>query len=146
MSEDSTRALLFVDLLGAKSVWIKEGAKGAAAAFARFADAVETALDEADFEGVLSAAVESDSAAVLCEDGLAAVTIGASLYQAAFFAPSVQAETVRRTWIRGVVVPAEDHDEIETLRTIEARDEDGLLRVAVSSHVLLDAVSMEKSG
>jgi hypothetical protein len=133
-----------MDLLGSKAIWMKEGAQGAAAAFDQFARLIASALARND-SGVMSAGVESDSAAVLCKSAVAATRIGIEVYHQAFIHSAITRERLHRTWIRGVVVPADGVDSVDSLRTTIDREHEKL-SVSTLSPVLLDAIAMEKSG
>jgi hypothetical protein len=143
-AKPTTTSLLFMDLLGSKAIWMKDGAEGAAAAFDEFARLVASALDR-NPTGVISAGVESDSAAVICKNAVAAVRLGIEIYHQAFVHSAISQDRLRRTWIRGVVIPADGVASVDSLRTTVDRAHERL-HVSTLSPVLLDAIAMEKSG
>src|SRR5690242_9936688 len=103
-SEDPP-ALLFLDILGTKSVWNQGGVEGATELFARFQRLVHDAARPWQ-DDIISGAIESDSAAFLCVDAASAVSLGTAIYCGAFFDPSIDATKEHRIWLRGVVGPA----------------------------------------
>jgi hypothetical protein len=138
-------ALLFLDILGTRSVWGREGVSGATALFARFQRLIR---EEAQPSGhaILSGAIESDSAAILCRDAASAISLGAAIYRGAFFKPSASATREHRMWLRGVVTPAGEALDVADLRTSQPLSEDLRLSVETYTDELLDAISAEKAG
>jgi hypothetical protein len=113
----STQSFLFMALVGAKAVWLREGAEGAASAFAHFSSFTESALAEWNYEGVKGAAVESDSAAVLCESAVVAVQIGSARHLGSGYALD---RSDRRPPVRpGAARCAKPQDHLPTQRSLK---------------------------
>lgn len=96
-------ALLFIDLLGTKSKWLRDGLPGVQAAFAAFRACVRTGLQAVAVNQILGGGIESDSAAIVCPDAGTAVAIGQAAFQHAF-AANPRGD---RMWLRGVVTASD---------------------------------------
>jgi hypothetical protein len=138
--------LLFLDILGTRSVWSREGVAGAANVFDRFRALIRSEARK-NPSSILSGAIESDSAALVCVNASEAIALGTALYRAAFFQPSLTATRGYRMWLRGVIAPVGDVADVAELRTSRRLAKD-LPRVTVEtySNELLDAISAEKAG
>lgn len=146
MHEEETPTLLFVDILGTKSVWKEGGREGAAALFERFARLIDDEVSR-DPERVTSGGVESDCVALICPSAGDAVSVGIGLYERAFFDGPTPRTSEARIWLRGVVVPLEGPAGIEWLRTASplSTHSPNIRRERYSGD-LLDAIAMEKAG
>lgn len=135
------RSLLFIDMLGVKSRWLKQGREGAEAAFVRLGDLAAIALAGEKPESVFSAFAESDAFCADVADLDTALRIAEQIYRTAF--EKDIKDSHKRYWIRGVVVPSDG----KPLRTSKAtlKHLPDFHRHSYSS-ALLDAVNFEKSG
>jgi hypothetical protein len=134
------KALLFVDLLGARARWKSGGLDGSRLAFNQFAKLMIRSA-KPDLSDVVDGAIGTDSCALLCESPAVALRIGNRAFNRAFGIDN--SRTANRLWLRGAVVPS-DASELRTVRP--AFGDAKQLSIFVYSHELLDAVSVEKSG
>ena len=143
---DDVPVLLFLDVLGTKSVWSRDGVAGATSVFDRLRVLVRNQARN-NPAVILSGAIESDSAALVCATAADAVKVAIDIYCAAFFEPSLVATRAHRTWLRGVIGPVGAVADVADLRTSKrlARD---LPRLTVATYAdeLLDAISAERAG
>src|SRR5688572_30569626 len=108
----TSMVLLYLDLLGTRSKWHRQGRVGVERAFALFHENVLTAITRRGDGLVVGGGIESDSAALLCSDEIAATRIGRGAYRNAF--ERVPHDADQRQWFRGAIVPVV---RIEPLRT-----------------------------
>lgn len=134
--------ILFVDMLGVKGRWIKDGRAGAEKIFQAFRGLVAYSLKETTKEEVLHGVVESDSAILVCDSASTALRIGQRLYKATFMQKERMHED--RYWFRGVIVPCEK-DHVLQNRTHFNRKLNHVDIVLYKSE-LMDAIQVEKSG
>ena len=135
-------AMLFVDLLGARSRWHEGGRAGAEAAFREFELLFTESIPPTIREEIISGGIETDSAAIICTSAQAALRIARHIYYRAFTADNQDANG--RIWLRGVITLSPESTE---LRRVELGPSCittlNLYRLAPE---LLDAISVEKSG
>lgn len=130
--------ILYLDLLGARSRWKREGAVGAETAFNDFARLV-VAGAKPDLAQVLDGGIETDSAALVCEDTPTGLRIADRCIRYAFFRDVGN----DRTWLRGSLVPW-DGKALRTSRPAHGKAKH--LSIWTYSPSFLDAVAVEKSG
>jgi len=143
MRNRTTATLFFVDMLGVRSSWQKDGRKGAEGSFQLFQENIQQALLPLTRAEILDASIESDSAVFKCRNAEAAVFLALRLFRRTFARGSnIRAE--RRSWLRGVIIPIS--------RAAVFRKEQDISRSAVLlknfvyHRGILDAISIEKSG
>jgi hypothetical protein len=134
--------LLYLDLLGTRSKWHREGRAGVERAFTLFHENVLNAIKTREPGLVVGGGIESDSAALLCLDEIAATRIGRGAYRNAF--ERAAQDVSQRQWLRGAIVRVEGN---EPLRTEAPCDPSlsGLMNYRYSPW-FLDAIAVERSG
>ena len=137
------QSLLFIDMLGVRTLWHEGGTDAATIAFIRLREIVETALMQLSYrKHVLVGEMESDSVVLICDNVRWAVKIGRAIFREAFVSTNDLANS--RIWLRGAIVP---YDGASSIR-IAQRLDDPLAQVRVHEYhpSLLEVVSIEKSG
>lgn len=133
--------LLFLDLLGARKAWQRGGPSAAKDAFDRFYRFV-VAGARADAANIVSGAIESDSACLVCADLETALRVGGLIYRIAF-----RARPSRRfpfqPWIRGAIVET-DGSGLRLERGLSGVFDK--VRLFSYSAALANAIWLEKSG
>jgi hypothetical protein len=133
--------LLYIDLLGGRAKWREGGATASKQAFDQFSRLMIAACHP-DVNSIVTGGIETDSAAIVCSDVVAALNIGRRAYLWAFKkGHGLKAE---RMWLRGAVVPYPNDEPFRRDRT--ATPPSDQLRVYTYSEPLFDAISVEKSG
>ncbi len=138
MSLKPKRVILFVDLLGVRSRWLKGGRDEAEKAFKGFRTLVAASFKNANMDHLEHGLVESDAVALTFSDLQTALAVAKAMFLAAFGRPN------RKIWLRGCIV---SHGEGDTLR--KATTYSGKLskvELMLYSEGLLEAISVEKSG
>jgi hypothetical protein len=135
-------ALLFVDMLGVKARWHTGGRESAEKAFSDFRSIIRDAIEREGVHKIVNGAIESDSAALICNSVKSAILIGRSAFQIAFCRSWDSND--ERIWLRGVIVAANASDNLRTDQPLASN----LPQVKVSEYSpsLLDAIASEKSG
>ncbi|MGA2137604.1 MAG: hypothetical protein ABSH14_01960 [Verrucomicrobiia bacterium] len=138
MSASDSQVVLFVDLLGVRSKWLKDGREGAERAFKRFRTMVASSIHRSGAEKVIHGLVESDAVALTFSEVQPALEVAKRMYTAAF------EDVGRRVWLRGCIVRHNDKDELRTAKTFGGPLSQ--VQLMLYSAALLDAISVEKSG
>jgi hypothetical protein len=133
--------LLFVDLLGVKARWVKGGRAAAGEAFQKFWNLIAYVISDSNADAVRSGLIESDSAAIVCEDAAAALKIAQHLYLSAFTHKYKKDEW--RLWLRGVIIPKKGDGELRTPTDFKTGSNVHLMRY---SDDLIEAIHFEKCG
>jgi hypothetical protein len=134
--------VLFVDMLGARKRWETGGVEASRNAFAHFSRMVNAAARDQPAGSVLRGGIETDSAMLVCETSLAALSIARTLYRWAFRTPT--GPTSLRTWLRGSLVPHDVRDFIRRQTALRAPLENVLAHTY--SDAAFQAISVEKAG
>jgi len=134
------RSLLFVDMLGVRARWHQDGRAGAETAFRQFERLVTDAIRHSTGEVPISASLESDAAALVCNSQHDAVCIGKALYLDAFRV--FDRKKHGRPWLRGAILPFSDDFELRSQRPAGV----GGLMVIDYQPGLLEAIAVEKAG
>jgi hypothetical protein len=142
MARLRNRYLLFVDLLGAKAQWQRQGRVGAEAAFRQLRDLVATSLQAVDHSALIDGLIETDAAAIVCSSVEHCLTIGLEVFRKAFF--NTNDDTCQRLWLRGVITQLPQYAGLRSLRSLPRLN--GRIKVSDLAPGLLDAISVEKSG
>ena len=130
--------LVFVDMLGVKSRWLKLGKQGAESAFKIFNRLVNDSIKQSRVK-LLSGFLEADATALSFSNEQDACYFARTLYFNAFFA--AKSDKDERIWLRGAIVSLND---LNPLRT--DTDLDTGIKLYGYSDRLLEAVQVEKSG
>lgn len=136
------QVILFVDLLGVRSRWLKGGREAAELAFQDFRNLIAYSIKGRQPNDLIHGLIETDAAALTFASVQSALDVGKKMFTAAF--EQTKQDQNRRPWLRGCIV---------------ARDGDGSLRTASNfsgpisqvelmlyNPALLNAISVEKSG
>lgn len=139
---DARPCVLYVDVLGTKERWFREGAgpKAASRAFERFKDALRTSLDRGGIAAhAARGALTADGVAIRFGSVKGALAVGVRLFQECF---EVDLGKHDRMWIRGVIAPCIDAE------LIEERVLEGWPRISsrIPTRSALEATIAEKSG
>jgi hypothetical protein len=136
--------LLFVDVLGVRQRWARGGAEAAKELFDRFyGHVVAAARPESGM--ILDGAVESDSAALVCDTPAAALRIAQRLFRRVFDSvPARKAPDPDQMWLRGALVPYPAGQTLRNQRGFPAP----LQHIQGYTYApdLLNAIAVEKSG
>lgn len=101
------KVALFIDLLGARRKWQEGGVVEAKRAFDRFTSMVISIARKAPPGTILDGGIETDSAMLICNDPVTALTLAQRLYRRAF--QNVRKPNAPRLWLRGSLVPFNNH-------------------------------------
>lgn len=136
-------SLLFIDMMGVRSLWHKGGIGYVEDAFNVLHDLTANAIKEGkNKKYLLVGHFESDSIVLICRNVKWAMKIGRTIFRNAFLLSTKLSD--RRLWLRGAIVPYED-----SLGTRESEPYDEILsQVKIYRYhpSLLEAISVEKSG
>lgn len=136
------RYLLFVDLLGAKAQWKRDGRAGAERAFERLGELVVGGAKKLHEDELIDGLLETDSSAIVCSSVDACVRSGMEIFCNAFSMAGSSSE--ERPWLRGTITKLPKYAGLRSSASVPAP----LRRIKVSTLApgLLDALSVEKSG
>ncbi len=135
-------ALLYVDLLGMKAQWRDGGVPAARRRYGEFGDLVAQALHTLPAGAAVGGGVQSDAAALTFEKTIDAVSVGRTLFRAAFR----RGDSRSRTWIRGAICP---HDWPASAELEKTRQLPGAPPGVFERHFktpLLEAINLEQAG
>ena len=133
--------LLFVDMLGVKSLWTSGGRPDVETAFREFRALILGTLHSERSSDVLHGVVESDSVALVCRTAQVAFRVGQRLYRQAF---DRHQQGGRRVWLHGVLCPWAAEGDLRTTNPIA----DAHPKIATIEYrsELLEAINAEKCG
>jgi len=135
-------AILYVDLLGVRSRWHSGGLEAAQVAFDALESVLLQALELRGTGGIIGGGIESDAAALVCEDVIPAIELGRDLFRGAFLGPTEDGHA--RLWLRGAVVPFATPGATREEVSLSGRFP-GISKI-VYHDSLLEAISVERAG
>lgn len=136
------KVALFVDLLGARRKWQTGGVPEATRAFNHFSQMVIAAARQSSAGTILDGGIETDSAMLICDGPITALTIAGRLYHWAF--QNARRPDAPRLWLRGSLVPFDDDEFIRREATANIPLDN--VNIFTYSPNALDAISIEKAG
>lgn len=139
---NSGMVLLYLDLLGTKAKWHRDGRSAVERAFDVFLEIVKAALGSQNWGDEDAGGIESDSAAFVCPGLMSAATLSRAILTRAF--RKSWEPTDARLWIRGAIVPIEQGAALRFDSPLSARHHN-IINFRYSSG-LLDAISVERAG
>lgn len=135
-------ALLFLDMLGVRSLWHRGGAPLAEEAFQRLQFITASVLDPTYYKHVLAGEIQGDSVALVCRTVRRAAEIGSEIFKRAFLIGARSTEP--RIWLRGIIVACDGSTGLIERKPLGQAL--GQVLVHKYSSTLLEAISAEKSG
>ena len=135
-------ALLFIDMLGVRSRWHRDGRAGAERAFHQFNEIMELELSKVSSRCIITGGIESDSAAIVFSTLRPATNAARRIFQKAFTITG--SDSGSRMWLRGVITSVADESELFTSNDLSSLVPQVQRRQY--SNALLDAIAIEKSG
>jgi hypothetical protein len=134
--------ILFVDMLGGRRRWQTGGIAEAVKSFNDFTRLVVSVARKEAQNSILGGGIETDSAMLVFEDLVSAVTVAGALYRRAFSA-ALNANA-SRLWLRGCIVAGDGDTAVR--RETRIHEPLGQLSVYTYTAAALEAISVEKSG
>jgi hypothetical protein len=133
--------VLFIDMLGVRSLWHLGGRSEVEAACSQFRELLEDAFEDGKGQ-IVSGLVDNDAAGIVFRSTDACLQASRRLYITAFLKSKRGAD--RRLWLRGAIEPLSSAGSLSGEKPLST----ALSRVRVRSYVgdLLDAIAVEKSG
>lgn len=137
--------LVYVDLLGMKARWRTGGVAAAKAAYQTLDLVIQHGLISlsADAAADIRGGIQSDSAAIVCNNVIDAVALGQSIFKETFRRCGALDAGHERHWIRGVIVEVNEAD-LEATEALSGPASRVVKRVF--SDDLLEAINIEQSG
>ena len=138
------KSLLFLDMLGVRSLWKTGGEDACIMAFQRFRDVVEQSIEPPQARDILQGEIESDAAALLFNSTRSCIKAGRSIFRNVFINQNSIDEG--RMWLRGAIVNWGNGEAtpFRQSRIINRRTPTLLENTFVNP--LLKAISVEKAG
>jgi hypothetical protein len=134
--------ILFVDLLGVRSRWLRGGRPEAEAAFQDFRNLIAHGLRGCPANELIEGTIETDAAALTFSDVHPALRVAKRLFLAAF--NQTARRESRRPWLRGCIVPRDGESELRTGSAFSGPL--AQVKLMLYKPALLDAIAVEKSG
>lgn len=136
------QVILFVDLLGVRSRWIKGGKNAAELAFQDFRNLVAHSIKGRKPDDLIHGLIETDAAALTFASVQSALDVGKKMFAAAF--EQVKHNQHRRPWLRGCIVARDGDGSLRTASTFS--EPISQVELMLYNPALLNAISVEKSG
>lgn len=139
----TTAALLFIDMLGVRASWVRNGRAGAEESFSLLQIEIRKAMLQLSRADILDAAMESDSVAIKCRSAEVAALLAIRIFRRTFGHGSSRKKD-KRVWLRGVIIPISTSAKFRTPANISLSP---VPLINVTYHKkLMDAIAIEKSG
>lgn len=138
MSNAEKPVILFVDLLGVRSKWLKGGREAAEHAFDDFRSLIARAVKATKTKDLMEGLVESDAMALKFSTVTAALEVVKIMYLMAF------KRAKGPLWLRGCIVASSDEGYLRKPTVFSGTMSN--VQLMLYSSALLDGISIEKAG
>ena len=134
--------LVFIDMLGVRDKWAKNGRLGAEDAFIRFRNLIAHSLHSIPHTEILNGIIESDSVIVKFATTSSALYFAKKIYVDAF--NQTKHNENNRIWLRGVIIPQKGQDLMRWEKSLNKPYDH--VKLFLYNDDLFDAIALEKSG
>lgn len=134
--------LVFIDMLGVRDKWAKNGRQGAEDAFKKFRNLIAHSLRAIPPEEILGGVIETDAVIIRCASTNSALKFAKTIYTDAF-EQTIDNEN-NRIWLRGVIIPQKADDLMRWEKSLNKPYDQ--VKLMLYNNDLFDAIALEKSG
>lgn len=134
--------LAFLDMLGVRDKWTKEGREGAEDTFIKFRNLIAHSLRVLDPDEIIEGVIETDAFVLVCKSTDSALKFMKKIYMDSF--RQTLTNENNRIWLRGVVIPKHKDGEMRWKKKLNPPYDK--VSLTLYSEDLFDAIALEKSG